>query len=73
MHPNVAKGILTKVSSDLGFPVMTLYLDEHTGKEGVRDAVGSFVDLISKKGKRTGGRLVNVFLGMNLGSSQRTI
>ena len=51
----VAKGILTKVSSDLGFPVMTLYLDEHTGKEGVRTRLEAFVDLISKKREKEQG------------------
>lgn len=51
----VAKGILTKVSSDLGFPVMTLYLDEHTGKEGVRTRLEAFVDLMGKKREKEQG------------------
>ncbi|MGI6037085.1 MAG: CoA protein activase [Limnochordia bacterium] len=42
----VAKGILAKVSADHNIPVLTLYLDEHTGKEGVRTRLEAFVDLI---------------------------
>jgi len=42
----VAKGILPKVSQDLGIPVLTLFIDEQTGKAGVQTRLEAFVDLL---------------------------
>lgn len=42
----VAKGILPRVTRDLGIPVLTLFIDEQTGKEGVRTRLEAFVDLL---------------------------
>lgn len=42
----VAKGILPKVSHDLGIPVLTLFIDEQTGKAGVQTRLEAFVDLL---------------------------
>jgi len=42
----VAKGILPRVTKDFGIPVLTLFIDEQTGKEGVRTRLEAFVDLL---------------------------
>lgn len=45
----VAKGILTKVKRDLDIPLLTLFLDEQTGKTGVSTRLEAFVDLLYSK------------------------
>ncbi|OWZ83287.1 2-hydroxyacyl-CoA dehydratase [Natranaerobius trueperi] len=45
----VAKSIIPKVSQDYNIPVITLFLDEQTGKAGVQTRLEAFVDLIKKK------------------------
>ena len=42
----VAKSIIPKVSEDYNLPVLTLMLDEQTGKAGVSTA-SAFVDLLT--------------------------
>ncbi|NPV26799.1 MAG: CoA protein activase [Firmicutes bacterium] len=42
----VAKSILPKVSHDLGIPVLTLFIDEQTGKAGIQTRLEAFVDLL---------------------------
>lgn len=52
----VAKGILPQVSRDTGIPVMTVFLDEQTGKAGLQTRLEAFVDLIrQRKERRIGG------------------
>ncbi|MCR4443376.1 MAG: CoA protein activase [Peptococcaceae bacterium] len=52
----VAKSILTQVSRDYGIPVLTIFLDEQTGREGLRTRLEAFVDLLQqRRQKRLGG------------------
>ena len=54
----VAQSILRNVSAEMGIPVLTLSLDEHTAEAGIQTRLEAFVDLLSrqKRGKveRTG-------------------
>ena len=45
----VAKSIITSVSRDLDFPVMTLVLDEMTGEAGFITRLEAFVDLLERR------------------------
>ena len=45
----VAKGILTKVKKDLDIPILTLFIDEQTGKTGIRTRLEAFADLLYSK------------------------
>lgn len=45
----VAKSILTTVSEDYKFPIMTLILDEMTGEAGYMTRLEAFVDLLHRK------------------------
>lgn len=45
----VAKSILTTVSEDYNFPIMTLILDEMTGEAGYMTRLEAFVDLLYRK------------------------
>lgn len=45
----VAKSVLPAVSRDLNIPVLSLSLDEQTGKEGVRTRLEAFVDLLARR------------------------
>ena len=45
----VAKSILSNVSRDLNFPVMTLILDEMTGEAGFMTRLEAFVDLLKRR------------------------
>lgn len=52
----VAKGILPQVSRDHGIPVMTVFLDEQTGKAGLETRLEAFADLLQQRQlKRLGG------------------
>jgi len=48
----VAQGILTRVSRDLSFPILTLIIDEHTGEVGVNTRLEAFVDLLRARKRR---------------------
>lgn len=45
----VAKGILTQVSRDYSIPVLTVFLDEQTGKAGLQTRLEAFVDLLYQR------------------------
>jgi predicted nucleotide-binding protein (sugar kinase/HSP70/actin superfamily) len=45
----VAKSILPAISKDYGIPVLTLFIDEQTGKAGVQTRLEAFVDLLEKR------------------------
>jgi predicted nucleotide-binding protein (sugar kinase/HSP70/actin superfamily) len=45
----VAKSVMPVVSRDKGIPVMTLFLDEQTGRTGVETRLEAFLDLLSQK------------------------
>ncbi len=45
----VAKSILPAISKDHGIPVLTLFIDEQTGKAGVQTRLEAFVDLLEKR------------------------
>lgn len=52
----VAKGILPQVSKDHSIPVMTVFLDEQTGKAGLQTRLEAFVDLLQQRQQvRLGG------------------
>lgn len=48
----VAQGILSKVRKDLGIPILTLVLDEHTAQAGLITRLEAFVDLLQRKQAR---------------------
>lgn len=48
----VAKGILPRVSRDYGIPVLTLFIDEQTGKAGVQTRLEAFCDLLLQRRER---------------------
>ncbi len=45
----VAKSILPKLSRELDIPVLTIFIDEQTGKTGVETRLEAFVDLLAQK------------------------
>ncbi|MDD3879110.1 MAG: acyl-CoA dehydratase activase-related protein [Syntrophomonas sp.] len=45
----VAKSIIPAVSRDFDIPVLTLFIDEQTGKAGVQTRLEAFVDLMEKR------------------------
>lgn len=45
----VAKSILPSVSRDLNIPLLTLFIDEQTGKAGVQTRLEAFVDLLERR------------------------
>jgi len=45
----VAKSILPAVSRDHDIPVLTLFIDEQTGKAGVQTRLEAFVDLMERR------------------------
>ncbi len=45
----IAKPILEKISSDKGFPILTLIVDEMTGEEGFLTRVEAFTDLLERR------------------------
>lgn len=45
----VAKPILAQVTQDFGIPVLTIFLDEQTGKAGLQTRLEAFVDLLAQK------------------------
>ena len=45
----VAKSIMPAVSRDKGIPVLTLFLDEQTGKAGITTRLEAFLDLMKEK------------------------
>lgn len=53
----VAKSILPKVSRELNIPVLTLFLDEQTGEEGIRTRLEAFIDLLIQRRKKREGRI----------------
>ncbi|MBW9153157.1 acyl-CoA dehydratase activase-related protein [Clostridium estertheticum] len=45
----VSKSILTKISSDKNFPIMTLIVDEMTGEAGYITRIEAFVDMLERR------------------------
>ena len=45
----VAKSIMPTISKDKGIPVLTLFLDEQTGRAGVETRLEAFLDLLRQK------------------------
>lgn len=50
----VAKPILARVTSDFDIPVLTVFLDEQTGKAGLKTRLEAFVDLLLQKRDKAG-------------------
>ena len=51
----VAKPILAKVTQDYGIPVLTVFLDEQTGKAGLQTRLEAFGDLLAQKRNKLEG------------------
>ncbi len=51
MPDTIAKALLVKVSEDHSIPVLSLIVDEQTGKTGVHTRLEAFLDLISNRRK----------------------
>jgi predicted nucleotide-binding protein (sugar kinase/HSP70/actin superfamily) len=47
----VSKSILNRVSKDLDIPVLTLFIDEQTGKAGIKTRLEAFIDLMHSRRK----------------------
>ncbi len=45
----VAASLLPEVGRDLGLPVLSLFLDEHTGEAGLQTRLEAFVDLLRRR------------------------
>ncbi len=45
----VAASLLPEVRQDLGLPILSLFLDEHTGEAGLQTRVEAFVDLLDRR------------------------
>ncbi|MGI5920354.1 MAG: CoA protein activase [Syntrophomonadaceae bacterium] len=45
----VAKSIIPSISRDMQIPLLTLFIDEQTGKAGVQTRLEAFVDLLEKR------------------------
>ncbi|GAV25889.1 CoA protein activase [Carboxydothermus islandicus] len=45
----VARTILTKISQEHNFPILTFFLDEQTGKAGMETRLEAFIDLLKRK------------------------
>lgn len=54
MPETIAKSILPRVSRDLGIPVLSLVIDEMTGKAGVATRLEAFVDLARSRRRAYG-------------------
>jgi len=52
----VARSIITKVSQECDIPVLTINVDEQTGKTGIQTRLEAFIDLLYQKRKRTKGK-----------------
>lgn len=48
----VAKSIVPRLSKDYGIPVLTLFIDEHTGSAGVQTRLEAFVDMMDQRRSR---------------------
>ncbi len=51
----VSKSIMPEISKKYDIPVLTLFLDEQTGKTGIKTRIEAFVDLIKKKRQKEAG------------------
>ncbi|MHB0886917.1 MAG: CoA protein activase [Bacillota bacterium] len=45
----VARSLLPAVSQDANLPVMSLFLDEHSGEAGIKTRLEAFVDLLTRR------------------------
>jgi len=45
----VAKSLVPRLSQEYGIPVLTLFIDEHTGATGVQTRLEAFVDLMQQR------------------------
>jgi predicted nucleotide-binding protein (sugar kinase/HSP70/actin superfamily) len=45
----VAKSIMPAISADMGIPVLTLFLDEMTGRAGIETRLEAFADLLQQR------------------------
>lgn len=60
----VAKSILPRVSRDFGIPVLSLTIDEQTGRAGVETRLEAFIDLLRQRREKMEARInASVLLG----------
>jgi len=52
MPETIAKSIFPKITKDLGIPILSLVIDEQTGKAGVVTRLEAFIDLLYSKRKQ---------------------
>ncbi len=45
----VAASLLPEVAQDLGLPILSLFMDEHTGEAGLETRLEAFVDLLGRR------------------------
>ncbi len=48
----VAKSLVSRLSKDYDIPVLTLFIDEHTGTAGVQTRLEAFVDMMEQRRSR---------------------
>ncbi len=53
----VSKSILARMAGELNIPVLTLFIDEQTGKAGIKTRLEAFVDLMHSRRKQRQGAL----------------
>jgi len=56
----VAKTILPVLSKDLGIPVMSLVLDEHSSETGFYTRIEAFVDLVKRRKKKSCAQVISL-------------
>lgn len=49
----VAETVLPEVTADYGLPVLTLFVDEHTGEAGLQTRLEAFVDLLAGRSAKS--------------------
>jgi predicted nucleotide-binding protein (sugar kinase/HSP70/actin superfamily) len=57
----VAKSIMPAISRDKGIPVLTLFLDEQTGRAGIETRLEAFLDLLQQRRKQREASSCKVF------------
>lgn len=55
----VAKTILPTVSKDMGIPIMSLVIDEHSSETGFLTRIEAFVDLIRRRQQKTRAKIIS--------------
>jgi predicted nucleotide-binding protein (sugar kinase/HSP70/actin superfamily) len=54
----VAKTILPTVSKDMGIPIMSLVIDEHSSETGFLTRIEAFTDLIRRRQQKSRAKVI---------------